>query len=60
MVEYLLDYRQVLDAGDDPHRPTAGWAGLDVDIEHALEPLRRGHSGPALYASSRVGEGANT
>lgn len=29
----------VLDAGDDPHRPTAGRAGLDVDVEHPFQAL---------------------
>jgi len=27
----------------DPHCPTAGWAGFDVDAEDALEALRPGH-----------------
>ncbi len=28
------------DAGDDPHRPATGPAGLDVDAEYALQALR--------------------
>jgi len=39
MGEYLLDYRQLLDAGDDPHRPAAGPAGFDVDAEYAFQAL---------------------
>ena len=35
--ENLLDHHRIVDAGDDPHRPAAFTAGLDVDIEHPLE-----------------------
>ena len=31
----------LVDAGDDPHRPTAGPAGLNVDTEHPLQTLRQ-------------------
>jgi hypothetical protein len=44
--EDLLDHRRIFDAGDDFHRATAFLAGLDVDIENALEALRPGHRGP--------------
>jgi len=37
--EDLLDHFWVLDAGDDPHRPTAGRAGLHVDVEHPFQAL---------------------
>jgi hypothetical protein len=46
--EDLLDDVGILDAGDDPHRPTAGRKGLDIDPEHPLEALRRGHRGAAF------------
>jgi|GEM_PF-1761727 hypothetical protein len=35
--EDLLDHHRIVNAGDDPHRPAAFPAGLDVDIEHPLE-----------------------
>jgi len=35
--EDLLDHHRIVDAGDDPHRPAAFTAGLDVDIKHPLE-----------------------
>jgi hypothetical protein len=56
--QYLLDDHRALGSGDQLDR-TAAFTAY-VDIEHTLEPLRRGHSGPALYATSRIGEGANT
>lgn len=37
--EDLLNHHWVFDAGDDPDRPAAGTASLDVDIENSLEPL---------------------
>ena len=46
--EDLIDDVGILDAGDDPHRPAAGRAGLDVDPEHPLEALRPGHRGTAF------------
>ena len=33
----------VFDAGDDAHAPAAGFTGVDVDIERALEALRSSH-----------------
>jgi len=50
--EDLLDDVGVLNARDDPHRTTAGRAGLYVDAEHPLQPLRPGHRG-AGYPSVR-------
>ena len=46
--EDLLDHHRIVDAGDDPHRPAAFTAGLDVDIEHPLETLRPAHRCPSL------------
>ena len=40
MVEDLTDDVGILDAGVNLDVPAAGLAGLDVDIEHALEALR--------------------
>ena len=40
MGQDLLDHLGIFDAGDDPDRPTAGRAGLDVDAEYALQALR--------------------
>ena len=37
MGEDLLDHHRIVNAGDDPDRPAAFPAGLDVDIEHPLE-----------------------
>jgi len=37
--EDLLDHLGVLDAGDDPHRPAARLAGLDVDAEDSFQAL---------------------
>ena len=41
---------------DDPHRPAAVLAGLDVDPEHAFEALCPGH-GTALvrFSAIRIG-----
>ena len=44
----------ILDAGDDAHRPAAHRAGLDVDVEHPLQPLRPSHRSPALGRGSVV------
>ena len=46
--EDLLDHHRIVDAGDDPHRPAAFPAGLDVDIEHPLETLHPVHRCPSL------------
>jgi hypothetical protein len=56
----LLNDLWVFDAGNDLNSVVAFTARFAVNVEHALEPLRRGHRAPALYASSRVGEGLNT
>jgi hypothetical protein len=37
------DDLEPLDAGDDPERAAAALAGVDLDAEHALEPLRPPH-----------------
>ena len=42
----LRDHLGILDAGDDPQRPAASAAGLDVD--NALEALRPGHGSAAF------------
>ncbi len=43
MREYLLDDQWVFDAGHHFDGTAAGTARLNVDIEHALEPLSPGH-----------------
>jgi hypothetical protein len=43
-----LDHRRVFNAGDDLDLPGAPLAGLDVDIEHPLQPLHPGHRRMAL------------
>jgi hypothetical protein len=43
--EYLMDDVGVVDSGDDLHRALAVGAGLDVDVEYALQALRPGHGG---------------
>jgi len=43
MGEYLIDDHRILNAGDHLDGAAAGTAGLYVDIEHALEPLRPTH-----------------
>jgi hypothetical protein len=35
-----LDGLGILDAGDDSHRPAAGWAGLDVDAKDRFRTSR--------------------
>jgi len=52
--EYLLDDHWIVDAGDHFGRNASGMVFLNVDIEHALELLCRGHSVPALHGSSPV------
>ena len=37
--EDLLDHRPILYAGDDPKRPAAAAAALDIDAENAPEAL---------------------
>ena len=37
MGENLINDHWIFNAGDDPHRPAAFTAGLDVDIKHPLE-----------------------
>ena len=37
MGENLLDNRRIFDAGNDPHRPTAGTEGFNVDVEHPFQ-----------------------
>jgi len=46
--EDLFNDGGVFDAGDDPHGIAAAGAGVDVDLEHAFEPLRPGHRGMAF------------
>ena len=36
------------DAGDDSDGAAAAGAGVDIDLEHAFEPLRPGHGGMAF------------
>ena len=48
MSQDSIDDILFLDTGDDSDRPAAAGADLDVYIEHALEPLRPGHSGMTL------------
>ena len=43
VVEYLLDYYRILDAGNDFHWATTRLASLDVDVKHPLEPLSPCH-----------------
>lgn len=45
VVENLADDDGIFDAGDDLHGAAAGLASGDVDVEHALEALCRGHGG---------------
>jgi hypothetical protein len=40
VIKDLLDHYRVFNAGDDFHGAAAAAAGLDVDIENTLEPLR--------------------
>ena len=40
VLEYLLDYHRIFDAGDDLDVTAAVLAGLDVDVENALQALR--------------------
>src|SRR5690606_40863471 len=43
VIKDLLDHYRVFNAGDDSHGAAAAAAGLDVDIENTLEPLRPCH-----------------
>lgn len=43
VIKDLLDHYRVFNAGDDFHGAAAAAAGLDVDIENTLEPLRPCH-----------------
>ena len=52
MIEDESDDVGVVDGGDDLHRPATVLAGLDVDVEHALEALRRGATIPLVSAQS--------
>jgi hypothetical protein len=38
----------------EAHRSATGRAGLDVDVEHPLQPLRPSHRSPALRRGSVV------
>ena len=40
MRQEALDHRRVVDAGNDLHNPATGFAGLDIDLEYALQTLR--------------------
>ena len=42
VIEDLLDYHRIFDAGDDPDLAAAFPADLDVDIENVLQALRPG------------------
>lgn len=55
MVENLADDDGVFDAGDDLHGATAGLAGFDVDVEHALHVLCPRHHGTALHVDPLFG-----
>ncbi len=46
--QYLPDHRRILDTGDHPHRTAAFAAGVNVDVEHPLEPLCPTHRSTAL------------
>ena len=52
--EDLLNHFGVLDASDDPHRPTAGPTGLDGDAEHPFQALRPPHLVSALDGASAL------
>ncbi len=45
VVEILLDEVWLSDGRDDAQPATAPWTQLDVDVEHALEPLSPGKGG---------------
>ena len=45
--EAMVDNRRVFDTGDNLERPTTV-AGLDVDPEHAFQPLSSAHGGTLL------------
>jgi len=56
--EDLLDHGTVLDAGDDPKRPAAGGAALNIDAEdpsQTLCPADRGAPGALFGLARRLG-----
>ena len=66
MIENFLDHRRIFDARDHLDRTTTLAAGLDIDLKHALQPLRpchrdvaRGHGliGGLCLASATSGRG---
>lgn len=50
MGENLLDGHWIFDAGDHFERTAEGAVYINIDIEHALEPLHPAHSGPRSMA----------
>lgn len=54
MFQNLPDHRRVLDAGDHPDLATALLAALDLDTEHALEPLCPAHGTVPLGRRTQV------
>jgi hypothetical protein len=54
VIQDLPDHHRILDAGDDPDGPTAGLAGLNVDIEHPLQALRPGQGGASFGRRWRI------
>ena len=46
--EYFPDDHGIFDASDHPGGAAASTAGLDVDVEHAFEPLCPTHGGVAF------------
>ena len=40
MRQHALDHCRIFDAGNDLHLPATGFAGLYIDLEHALQTLR--------------------
>jgi len=48
MRQNSLDHRRFFNAGNDLDVPRAPLAGLDIDVEHPLEPLHPGHRLVAL------------
>jgi hypothetical protein len=53
MGENLFNDRRVFNAGDDPHCPATGRAGLDIDAEDPFQALSTGHRG-APFARCRL------
>jgi len=50
MGENLLDGHWIFDAGDHFERTAEDAVYINIDIEHALEPLHPAHSGPRSMA----------